>query len=227
MTAQILRPYDLPASPMKTLVQCDFDGTVALQDASFIMLDTFADGDWRKKYEDYLAGKISVGRFNREAFAMVSANRKALLNAIAGKITVRTGFKELVAYCCQNNIRFVIVSNGLDFYIKHILKERGFPGIEIYASQTRFRSDKLSVRYISPDGVTLDRGFKEAYVEKFLQANYRVIYIGDGSSDYLPARKCHYVFATGTLLERCREEELDCTPFSGFKEVVTVLKNMR
>ena len=51
----------------KTLVQCDFDGTITEEDVSFMMLDTFASGDWRQIFRNYEEGKISVGRFNTEA----------------------------------------------------------------------------------------------------------------------------------------------------------------
>jgi 2-hydroxy-3-keto-5-methylthiopentenyl-1-phosphate phosphatase len=226
MTGKLFDRHFPTSSPVKTLVQCDFDGTVTLEDASFIMLDTFAHGDWRKIYEEYSAGKRSVGYFNREAFAMVKASRKELLASIDGKVAVRPGFKELVACCSRKDFRFVIVSNGLDFYIKHILKQQGFSDIEVYASQTRFHGKKVSVQYIGPAGTSLDSGFKEAYVDEFLRDDYRVIYIGDGTSDLLPARKCHYVFATGVLLERCREVKLPCTPFSTFHDVVAVLESI-
>ena len=33
---------------MKTLVQCDFDNTIAESDVSFMLLDAFADGDWQQ-----------------------------------------------------------------------------------------------------------------------------------------------------------------------------------
>ncbi|MBI2979758.1 MAG: hypothetical protein HYY41_02890 [Chloroflexi bacterium] len=57
----------------KTLVQCDFDGTITEEDVSFMLLDAFADGDWRRRLKEYEAGRISVGRFNTEAFSMVKA----------------------------------------------------------------------------------------------------------------------------------------------------------
>jgi 2-hydroxy-3-keto-5-methylthiopentenyl-1-phosphate phosphatase len=213
--------------PIKTVVQCDFDGTVTLEDASFIMLDAYACGDWRAIYEEYVSGRKTVGRFNEEAFSMVKASKEALLAVIEGKITIRRGFDKLVACCQRKGFRFVIVSNGLDFYIEHLMTEKGFADIEIHASRTHYQDERLSVRYIGPDGTTLDTGFKEAYVEEFLQANYRVIYIGDGTSDFLPARKCHHVFATqGALLKRCEEEKIACTPFSGFEEVALVLEGM-
>jgi len=39
---------------MKTMVQCDFDGTITEEDVSFFLLDTFADGDWRQLWKDYV-----------------------------------------------------------------------------------------------------------------------------------------------------------------------------
>ena len=38
---------------MKTLIQCDFDGTVTEEDVSFFLLDAFAQGDWRALLREY------------------------------------------------------------------------------------------------------------------------------------------------------------------------------
>jgi 2-hydroxy-3-keto-5-methylthiopentenyl-1-phosphate phosphatase len=216
------------AQPTKTLVQCDFDGTITKEDVSLLMLDAFADGDWRTVYRQYEEAKISVGRFNEEAFAMVKAGRKSLLKAIEGKFNIRPGFPEFVACCRRKGFRLVIVSNGLDFYIEEILGGLGFDGIEIFASRTRFLPGQIKVQYVSPNGKVLDDAFKEAYVDFFLSQGYRVIYVGDGASDFRPARKCHYVFArtAGTLLARCQQAKLNCIPFSDFREVVSVLEGL-
>jgi len=100
---------------VKTLVQCDFDGTVTEEDASFFLLDTFAQGDWRRLLQDYREHRISVGEFTTRAFAMVKADRHTLLEALKGEVKVRAGFHELVNYCLKKGFRLVIVSNGLDF----------------------------------------------------------------------------------------------------------------
>ena len=47
---------------MKTAVQCDFDGTITVEDVSYLLLDNFADGNWRELLKDYTAGKMPVGR---------------------------------------------------------------------------------------------------------------------------------------------------------------------
>ena len=42
----------------KTAVQLDFDGTVTEEDVSFLLLDRFANGDWRKYLAEYTAVRL-------------------------------------------------------------------------------------------------------------------------------------------------------------------------
>ncbi len=214
------------STPAGTVVQCDFDGTVTIEDASFVMLDTFARGDWREVNREYEAGRITVGRFNEVAFGMVRATREMLLDAIKGKVHIRPGFPEFAAECRRRGYHLAIVSNGLDFYITDILRNLGLPETEVHAARTVFQGDRLSVQYIGPDGRAVDDAFKEAYVGQYLAQNHRVVYVGNGSSDLLPARKCHYIFATGTLLQRCDEAGLARTPFDDFYEITRSLDSL-
>jgi len=205
---------------MKTLVQCDFDGTVTEEDTSFFLLDAFAQGDWRRLLREYKEHKISVGEFNTEAFAMVRADEPTLIAALEGKIRVRAGFNELVNYCKRRGFRLVIVSNGLDFYIEATLKGLGLKNIEVHAAQASFRPEGMKVQYVGPDGKRLEDGVKEAYTKSFLKLGYRVICVGNGDSDFAPAKYAHYVFATGELLAYCRENNLNYKPFENFLDVV-------
>ncbi|MDD3265469.1 MAG: 2,3-diketo-5-methylthio-1-phosphopentane phosphatase, partial [Dehalococcoidales bacterium] len=59
-------------NPRKLLFQSDFDGTITVGDISFLILDRFARGDWRSILEDYKNSRITVGEFNKRAFALVS-----------------------------------------------------------------------------------------------------------------------------------------------------------
>jgi len=211
---------------VKTLVQCDFDGTITEEDASFFLLDTFAQGDWRRLLRDYKEHRISVGEFNTRAFAMVKADKSMLLGALKGEVRVRAGFHELVNYCLKKGFRLVIVSNGLDFYIRAVLKDLGLRNIEMHAAQASFHPEGMEVQYVGPDGKRLEDGFKEAYIISFLKLGYKVIYLGNGDSDIAPTKYAHYVFATGDLLAYCRENNLKYKPFETFIDVVRELNFM-
>ena len=209
---------------MKTLVQCDFDGTITEGDASFVLLDAFAQGDWRRLMRDYEERRISVQDLNTKAFAMVRADESALHKALNGRVRVRAGFQELVSYCRERRFRFVIVSNGLDFYIRAILKDLNLENIEAVSARACFGPEGIEVQYMGPDGRILGDGFKEAYIKSFLELGYRVIYMGNGESDVAAAKHAHHVFATGRLLAYCRENKLDCQPLENFTDVVRRLE---
>src|SRR4030042_2342735 len=99
----------------KLAVQLDFDGTVTGEDVSFLLLDTFADGDWRKYLAEYTARKMTVGAFSKKVFGMVTADEKTLNDFVLSSLGAKTrrGLWELMDYCKRKGVKVVIVSNGL------------------------------------------------------------------------------------------------------------------
>jgi 2-hydroxy-3-keto-5-methylthiopentenyl-1-phosphate phosphatase len=213
---------------VKTIIQCDFDSTIAAEDVSFMLLDAFADRSWRKFLKEYRAGRIPVGIFNSQSFTMVKADEPTMLDYILVQqnVPVRPGFAELLHTCARKGFEFVIVSNGLSFYIEAILKKIGLANIEVHAAETEFDPDGLKVRYIGPDGNEMQDGFKKTYTDLFLSRGYRVIYIGDGYSDIISATHAHHIFARDDLLAHCRKKKIDCVPFDDLNDVVRGLEQL-
>jgi 2-hydroxy-3-keto-5-methylthiopentenyl-1-phosphate phosphatase len=206
------------------LIQCDFDGTITEEDISFALLDAFAQGEWREWLQQYRENKISVGEFNTRAFALVKASKAELLDVVRDKVRLREGLHKLISYSQSQGFRFVIVSNGLDFYVKAVLKDAGLRDIEVHAATTRFYRHGLKVQYIAPDGTPLVSEFKEAYSRAFLKQGYRMIYVGNGPSDIAPAVHAHHIFARDGLLEYCQQLNIKCTPFNDLNDIVTGLE---
>ena len=211
----------------KTLIQCDFDGTITMEDVSFTILDNFANGDWRERLKDYNSGKITVGRFNTEAFSMVNADRDTLVKHALKEVRIRPGFGKFLAYCEHEGIRPYIVSNGLDFYIEEIMRALGAEGVEFTAARTEFKPEGLDVQYIGPDGTRLEDDFKGAFTTSFLDQGYRVMYAGNGTSDLRPARRTSHIFATGSLLKHCQNLKVEHTAFSDFNQVIAKLEELK
>ncbi len=209
---------------MKTLVQCDFDGTITEEDMGFLLLDSFASEGWRRLLTEYREGRMSVGHFNTTVFAMIKADKQTLLKFVRSKAKIRAGFHELLAYCRRKDFRFVIVSNGLVFYIEAILKDIGIDNIDILAAQAQFTPKGIEAKYIGPESNQILDGFKEAYTRLFLSRGYRVVYIGNGISDASSAKLAYHIFATGELLNYCKETNLNRTPFVDFNDVVRSLE---
>jgi 2-hydroxy-3-keto-5-methylthiopentenyl-1-phosphate phosphatase len=216
-------------TPTKKLaIQCDFDGTVTIEDVSFILLDTYVGDLWRDYWWEYTSGKMSVGAFNRWAFSKIKADRRTMTDLMLNnaRTKIRPGFPEMVDYCREKGHRMVIVSNGLTFYIEAILERLGVDGIEVHAAENEFDPAGMKVRYVGPDGTELDAGFKEAYTDVLIKEGYDVIYIGDGRSDIYPSRRSRFVFATGNLLGRCQLEKLPHQPFNDFFDVIRGLEKL-
>jgi 2-hydroxy-3-keto-5-methylthiopentenyl-1-phosphate phosphatase len=213
---------------MKIAVQLDFDGTVTVEDVSFLLLDTYVGSRWREYLEEYTSGRIPVGTFNKKVFGMMKADRQTMTDLIlhSDRVKIRPGLHELIEYCKRKDFKVVIVSNGLIFYIEAILESLGINGLEIHAAENEFHPGGMKVRYIGPDGKELEVGFKEAYTELLRKKGYNVIYIGNGTSDIYPSRRAQHVFATAELLERCREEKLGCFPFTDFHDVIRGLEEL-
>jgi 2-hydroxy-3-keto-5-methylthiopentenyl-1-phosphate phosphatase len=213
-----------PNNKNKLLFQSDFDGTITVEDISFIILDKYARGDWRRILQDYKSGQIKVGEFNRRAFALVSEDQETLEKYVLANYQLRPGFKTLLSYCSKNGIRFVITSNGLDFYIRAILKHVNIDSLEVYSARTVFGNEHLETEYLSPDGNAIDDGFKEAYSRHFIENGYDIIYAGNGASDAPAASLAKHVFATESLVDVLEKAK---KPFSPFKDLNEVANNIK
>jgi 2-hydroxy-3-keto-5-methylthiopentenyl-1-phosphate phosphatase len=211
---------------MTMIIQCDFDGTLTVEDMGFYLLDKFAEAEWRKWLEQYRNDQITVGEFNSRAFATVRAAEEEMVTAALEQVKLREGFGELVDYCRDRDFRLAIVSNGLDFYIASILNDAGLGNIEVHAATTRFHPGGLTVQYIGPDGVPLDSDFKAAYTQLFLKEGYQVVYVGNGPSDINPASLSQHIFARDGLLEYCQEKNLPRQPFDNFHDVIKGLESL-
>ncbi|MFA6771715.1 MAG: HAD-IB family phosphatase [Dehalococcoidales bacterium] len=216
----------IPDNPQKLLFQSDFDGTITVGDISFLILDRFARGDWRSILEDYKNSRITVGEFNKRAFALVSEERSVLEDYVIANYELRPGFKELVSFCDEAGIRFVIISNGLDFYIRTILKHISMDNIKVFSARTTFGSSHLETEYFGPDGNPLNDGFKEAFSRYFIASGYDIIYAGNGASDAPAAHLAHKTFATESLVAKLKETGKDFHAFEDMHEIIAQLKKL-
>jgi len=209
------------------LIQSDFDGTLTDYDVSFQILDEYVGPSWRDQLTDYLEGKISVNQFNASVFGRVSESREALDAFVRKTALIRPGLTELIMTCRELGYRFVIVSNGMLFYIETILRMLGLSGIEFYAAKANFLHNRIEAWYEDPNGNKLEQGFKESYTRLFLAQGYEVVYLGNGISDFAPARLCHHIFSTDSLTKKCKEEKVRHTHFESLQEIIDGIKTLR
>ena len=212
---------------MKTLLQCDFDATLTIGEVSHTLLEQFAEGDWKPIQRDYYGGRITVEDCNTRQFAMIKASRETLKDFLvnSGKVVLRPGFSELFDYAKKSGYDISIISNGLEFYISTILENLGLNNIEVIAARSEFTGDGIILTYPGPDGILMESGFKASWAGVQQERGFdRIYFLGDGAADAPPARRATHIFAIGTLLKICREENLACTPFNDLFDIINWLE---
>ena len=184
---------------MKMIIQCDFDGTVTMNNLSVLLRERFASSGWQDIESDYLGGRLTVEESNRQQYALVRESRRTLKEFARQNVVFRPGFLQFVEHCRAAGMGFAIVSSGLDFYIEAALKSIGAPELELHCARTSFGEDGILVTYLDPQGNVIDDGFKKRYLTWFKGRNEPVVYIGDGLSDFEAASAADHVFALDHL----------------------------
>jgi len=208
------------------LIQCDFDGTIIRNNLSVLLRENFAQGDWRQIEDAYMQRSLTVEESNRQQYRLIYQSREKLQAFVCQHIELRPGFIEFVSYCQQENIPFVIVSSGVDFYIKAVLDRIGMSHLEHHCGRGVFYGDGISVQYFGPEGNLLDGGFKSRFLTWLRQRDSSIIYLGDGYSDIEPARQAEHVLATGMLPDLLKAESVATTAFDDFYEVISEVKRL-
>jgi 2-hydroxy-3-keto-5-methylthiopentenyl-1-phosphate phosphatase len=209
-------------------VQSDFDGTITEGEISHLLLNEFARGNWRDIVREFEIGRMPVAECMKKCFSMVKADESKIKDFLLNnsRVKIRRGFAELYEYCQKKGFYFIVVSNGLIFYIEAILDKLGLKNIQVIAARSQSGPEGMKIDYIGPDGVETDSDFKEEYTRFLEKKGYDVVCLGDSISDVLTARRAYRVFATGTLPRYCRRDNITFTPFKDFHDVIRGLETI-
>ncbi len=211
---------------MSIVVLTDFDGTVLHIDTSVVILEKFAEENWRIYDEQLERGEISLQECIQRQFSTVRVSKVRILKETEGAMSTRPNFKALVQQCITDEIPFEIVSAGLDFVIEHFLEHNGWQrSLKVHAPKAKCTG--RGIKFTFPkllDKSSID--FKQDIVRHYRRQGRRVIYIGDGIGDYHAAQDADLVFAikNSKLAEMLKKSKIPHTEISDSQEVVEALK---
>ena len=201
------------------VVQCDFDDTVTDGNVSTLIREAFAPDGWVDMEREYYAGRFSVEESNIRQFARIVASQVEIERYVMRHSRVRAAFVPFVARCRGAGIRFVLASSGLDLYIRPILASLGLEDLETYSAMATVTPAGIQVSYTDPSGSTITRGFKESHVRRLKAAGDTVVYVGDGTSDIVPAGEADHVVARSTLAKHLAANRIPHHTFQDFTDV--------
>ena len=183
------------------------------------ILDRFAPPDWRDIEELYRARKIGTRESMVRQFASVRARKEELLQFVDREAALDETFREFADFCRRRGFVLEIVSEGLDFYVRHLLR-RWDIDLPVRTNHAVFEADRLQIEYPWADATcTLCGTCKLLRVFELRSQGYRTAYVGNGHSDICPAVEADLVFAKAELADLCRAEEIDFIPFDRFSDV--------
>ncbi len=204
---------------MKRAVLTDFDGTVTRSDVAEDILEEFAPPTWWDIEEEHRARKIGTRETMVRQFALVRAKEADILRFVDDRVQLDETFPAFVAYCRSRDIRLEIVSEGLDFYLRPLLRKWRID-VPVRTNRAVFEDGRVKISYPYADPTcNLCGTCKLGRLFELRVQGYRVTYVGDGHSDLCPAIEADVVFAKKELADLCREEAIDFIPFDTFADV--------
>ncbi len=221
MNPWILEPYF-----MKTLILCDFDGTISIRDLGYDLLNRFSSGDWEAIDQDFREGKIG----SREAYTRIAKLLKGSENEVLSFIRKRSDidphFSSFCQYCQERDIDVKIVSDGLDLYIRTILEMHHLSEIPFYANCGLFlKGKKMGVSFPHSNAECgLCGTCKKRLVQIHRSAYGSILFIGNGLSDRCAAREADFVFAKDALYTYCIDQDITCHFFESFHDILVDLR---
>jgi len=212
---------------MKTVVLCDFDGIIALDDVLDEVFARYADPKYRSIVARWDRREIGTPEVLESCFPLLRATPDEL-NRYFDSVLIEPAFPALLRLCRERGYDFYILSDGLTWYIERILNRYDLGSIPIFANIVSF--DGLEAHFSHPwrnkdcepcGGVC--GTCKRDVVLSFKRKGARVIYIGNGLSDRYSAVEADLVFAKGRLRDHLLAAGQLFIPFRGFNDIISSL----
>ncbi|HEX7400920.1 MAG TPA: MtnX-like HAD-IB family phosphatase [candidate division Zixibacteria bacterium] len=212
--------------PKDFLVLVDFDGTITQKDVGADLFNTYSKEKSQKIVSRWVKGEISSRECLERECQLIKITEAELKKfALRQKIDVK--FPTFVDYCKGEHLRLVILSDGLDLYIKLILKKYGLNEVPFYSNVLSFNNGELSLKF-----PFFDRGCgncgncKRYHISRLRGKTKRVIYIGDGLSDKCAVREADFVFAKKDLRKFCEKSDIQHIPYRNFGDIIRILPDV-
>lgn|SRR5574344_887346 len=204
------------------IIVSDFDGTITTKDALYEFMEKYADKKWLEIEQNWRLHKMNSQDCLIEEFNLIPNLSAELIDNFIDTVKIDSYFIEFNEIRLKNNVDFLIVSDGLDYFIKKILQKNKIKNIKIISNHAEFQSEKFLIKFPNKaESCTQQAGTCKCNVIKNLKKQYKEIYyIGDGNSDKCVANKVDYLFAKSELLEYCNHVNINCIEFKNFKEVI-------
>ncbi len=201
----------------------DFDGTITKEDGLYSFIEKYAQGNWQEVEQAWVRGDISSKECLVNEFKLIPDLSEELISDFVRNVIIDEYFKMFYyETISKNNFDFYIVSDGIDYFIDKILRQNGLENIKIISNHGYFRGEFFEITFPNDfSGCKNNAGTCKCNVLSSLKSNYkRIIYIGDGVSDFCVASHADILYAKSKLADYCIQEEIDFIKFNSFNDII-------
>ncbi|MEW6050659.1 MAG: MtnX-like HAD-IB family phosphatase [Candidatus Zixiibacteriota bacterium] len=211
---------------MRTVVFCDFDGTIATRDVGYSLFKHFSNGENARLIPDWKAGILSSRDCLRMEAAMVKAPPSEVIRFL-DQFEIDPGFAAFELTCRQQNAELIVLSDGLDFYIRHILEKFSLHHLPVRCNIGLLHDHGLTVQFPNlPHTCRRCGTCKGEQIDTYraqLAEPCRAVFVGDGYSDVCAARAADHVLAKKDLEQYCLRQKIPYTKYHDFFDVARLL----
>jgi 2-hydroxy-3-keto-5-methylthiopentenyl-1-phosphate phosphatase len=209
------------------VIFCDFDGTVTRKDIVDLMLEAFAEPEWRTVEAQWERGEIDARQCLDRQMRCLRVSEPQLEELVQG-VRIDPTFEALALWARDSGVPLVLFSDGFDWTISRVLAHHSLDpvalGIRVFSSHLEFRSGLLDWNF--PFSSNCGHGCgtcKPGLMQRLALPPTRRIFIGDGRSDCAAVHVSGTVFAKDWLQQYCRSQGIAHYSFKQFSEVLSQL----
>lgn len=207
-------------------ILCDFDGTVSVEDITDSLLERFGRPGWQAIEQAWKRGEIGSRECMERQIALLDASAEELDAHLDG-MAIDRAFPAFAAVAREAGMPLAVVSDGLDYAIRRILRAYDLHELPVIANRLEAvgeRGWRLQFPYGSAD--CRSGNCKCSCAGRAQAERQRVLLIGDGASDFCVAGEADLVFAKHRLIEHCRSAGIPYVPITSFADAVDLLPTL-
>lgn len=200
----------------------DFDGTITKKDGLYSFIEKYAKGDWQTIEEQWANNKIDSKECLKEELKLIPNLSEELISDFIQTVDIDEHFCDFYKNIKEKNIDFYVVSDGIDYFIAKVLERYGIKNINVISNHGEFLNGNFQLTFPNDyKGCINNAGTCKCKVLSDLRKKYKkIIYIGDGISDYCVANKADILYAKSRLKEYCKNNDIKYISFDNFADIV-------
>jgi len=208
---------------------CDFDGTITKQDSLKLVLDRFASPTWRSFEKAIHLGSLPEVIALQKMMDLMRADFQEVLSFVLDQVEIDSTFAEFLDWTREHSGEVFILSGGFIEFIRPLLRREGLDEIPVFANSISVEAGRWKVMPRQFRRLCETQTHCKCASAEQIQASdpgRLSYYIGDGHTDFCPARRFDLCFAKSALAEKLSSENMHFAKFENFGDVMAYFEEL-